>query len=498
MEITKELAILALTLYDEDAASKIFESITPEMFTISRYQQAYRTALELFRQENSVDIIKLLESVPESEEHKTILKKEFINALKEEITLKAYRNDLNGILADIIDADLRARLLNVAMTSESSEELIDNITTLYNDSTSRILSPNDINNADYLQNQFFKELEEFRKQPIISTGFKNLDEQIGGGIYAGLYVIGAISSLGKTTLVHQIADNIAGAGTPVLYFSLEMSRLELITKSISRINAQEALKTGVRGYELEQHCKPSVYFRTHGINTDNGKKALQIYSDTIAKNMSIIQGDFGTDVSEIRSYCNRFIRNNPDGVKPVIIIDYLQIIKPVSDSRGTTKDNIDFTVAELKRISRDFGIAVIVISSFNRANYSSKVSFESFKESGGIEYTADVVMGLQLAAIDENELFDKDTGVNKKREIIEKAKAENPRIIQLKGLKNRYGKAVFQCKFAYNPMYDVFVAADTPMEKANAAGATSLTRNRTRRKPAGIPLELVGSSDDLI
>lgn len=490
MEITKELAIIALTLYDEDAAVKIFEKITPDMFTMNRYQTVYKTALELFKEENKVDIVRLIESVPESSEHKEILRNEFIQVSKEEITLKAYKNDIDRILNDFVDADLKAKLLNAAMTSGTSEELISNVTSVYNDNSGRLETSKDITNAEYLRNSFFKELEEFQKQPVISTGFKNLDEQIGGGIYAGLYVLGAISSLGKTTLIHQIADNIARAGTPVLYFSLEMSRLELITKSISRINAQEALEAGVKGYELAEHCKPSIYFRTHGINTENGKKALQTYADTIAENISIIQGDFGTDVSEIRNYCSRFIRNRADGIRPIVIIDYLQIIKPVSDSKGTTKDNIDFTVSELKRLSRDFGIAVIVISSFNRANYSTKVSFESFKESGGIEYTADVVMGLQLTALDEHEVFEKDTGINKKREIIEKAKAENPRRIQLKGLKNRYGKAVFQCQFAYNPMYDLFVPTDTPMEKANAAGATSLSgRKGTTKKKAGLSLE---------
>lgn len=55
--------------------------------------------------------------------------------------------------------------------------------------------------------------------PAIPTGFKKLDENLGGGLFEGLYVVGAVSSLGKTTLVMQIADQIAQGEQDVLIFS---------------------------------------------------------------------------------------------------------------------------------------------------------------------------------------------------------------------------------------------------------------------------------------
>lgn len=70
--------------------------------------------------------------------------------------------------------------------------------------------------------------------PSISTGFAKLDQVLDGGLYEGLHIVGAISSLGKTTLVLQIADQIAAAGNDVLVFSLEMARTQLMSKSISR------------------------------------------------------------------------------------------------------------------------------------------------------------------------------------------------------------------------------------------------------------------------
>ena len=80
--------------------------------------------------------------------------------------------------------------------------------------------------------------------PFIPTGFKKLDSVLDGGLYEGLYIVGAISSLGKTTLITQITDQIAQSGTDVLIFSLEMARSELIAKSISRHTLQSVLQTG--------------------------------------------------------------------------------------------------------------------------------------------------------------------------------------------------------------------------------------------------------------
>ena len=81
---------------------------------------------------------------------------------------------------------------------------------------------------------FIKGIKDYKGKPFIPTGFKGLDAMLEGGLYAGLYIIGAISSLGKTTLALQIMDYIASQGQDVLIFSLEMDREELISKSISR------------------------------------------------------------------------------------------------------------------------------------------------------------------------------------------------------------------------------------------------------------------------
>ena len=122
----------------------------------------------------------------------------------------------------------------------------------------------------------------------------------------------------------------------------------------------------------------------------------------------------------------------------------------------TTKDVVDYNVRALKKLQTENDLVVIVISSLNRANYLTPIDFSSFKESGGIEYTADVIWGLQLSVMNE-ELFDKDAKLKAKREMVKEAKAANPREIELVCLKNRYGVSSYSCNFKYYARYDLFI-----------------------------------------
>jgi len=101
----------------------------------------------------------------------------------------------------------------------------------------------------------------------------------------------------------------------------------------------------------------------------------------------------------------------------------------------------------------------MVICSLNRQNYLTPVDFESFKESGGIEYTADVVWGLQLSVMNDD-LFNGEKKIKEKREKVKAAKLEIPRKVQLVCLKNRYGRSSYECGFNYYPQYDLFTPED--------------------------------------
>lgn len=173
--------------------------------------------------------------------------------------------------------------------------------------------------------------------------------------------------------------------------------------------------------------------------------------------VSIIEGNFNCTVSFIRDYTRQYIERN--GVKPVVIVDYLQVLQPDKDpdtgrKPTDTQQILDTNVTNLKRISRTFDIPVFVISSLNRSNYLTPMDFEALKGSGGLEYTADVVWGLQLAAV--YEAAEKDS-IADKRKVIAEAKEAEPREIELVCLKNRYGKSRYTVPFTYYPQYDLFI-----------------------------------------
>lgn len=290
----------------------------------------------------------------------------------------------------------------------------------------------------YLELSLDADIDALRGYANKKTGFTNLDKKMNG-LNAGLYVVGGVSSVGKTTFVHQLADQLAEQGDHVLYFSLEQSRLEMVTKSLARETAKVDYKKAMTSLEIRKGVKNTAL--------SEGIKNFKKY----ARNINIIEGNFNTNVLTIREYIERYTKQN--NVSPIVFIDYLQIM-PATDIRMSDKQRVDQNVTELKRLSRDLSISVFVISSFNRSSYSLPASFESFKESGGIEYTADVVWGLQLGVI-TSQKFKKLEKQSEKIEMVDEAKAEEIRDIELVCLKNRYG-GLFETKFSYHMKHDYY------------------------------------------
>lgn len=293
---------------------------------------------------------------------------------------------------------------------------------------------------DYIDSSFLNDIERMKSFKGRSTGFRSLDKEING-VIPGLYVLGAISSLGKTTFITQLADQMASRGEHIIFFSLEQSRFELVAKSISRqtciLNPKEA--------------KTSLAIMQNTDVADITIKAVEQYQE-IAHNTIIVEGNFNINVNSIRNYVEEYITFT--GIKPVVVLDYLQILRPLND-KLTDKQQVDYNVTELKRISRDFDIPMFVICSFNRENYATIVDFASFKESGAIEYSADVVMGLQLKVMEEIQNMKNPTKAQV-REKMNNAKNETPRKVELVGLKNRNGKSYFKCDFKYYPAFNYF------------------------------------------
>lgn len=286
--------------------------------------------------------------------------------------------------------------------------------------------------------------------PATPTGYDLLDLTLDGGLYEGLYIIGAITSLGKTTLTLQLADQIAREdehkeGRDVIIFSLEMARAELMSKSISRLTYLDTLTRGVdvsNAKTARGITSGSRYDNYSDLETTIIFDSIGKYRDYYARHIYIHEGIGDIGVDQIRATVAKHIRLT--GEAPVVIVDYLQILAPYND-RASDKQNTDRAVVELKRISRDFKLPVIAVSSLNRTNYNEEIKLEAMKESGGIEYGSDVVLGLQLA------------GAGKKDFNATEAKAKNPREVELVVLKNRNGRTGDKIIFQYYPLFNYFV-----------------------------------------
>ena len=396
-------------------------------------------------------------------------------------------DELTKIQVEFIDADITGDFkdANEALIGDR-EVFIQNVMNARNNVLSLLEEKRQKEEQAYYQtsavnglSEFIADIEKRHNRDCVSTGFENLDEILDGGFYPGLYIIGAISSLGKTTFALQVADNAAKKGQDVLVFSLEMGKQELIAKSISRLSFQKCKNWG-----------SDLDFATTTRNLMNGKslnskervdflneciKGYADYAGRIYYHIGI--GDIG--VEKINAVIARHIKIT--GRKPLVIIDYLQIIAPF-DMRATDKQNTDKAVVELKRASRDYDVPIFAISSFNRENYTSPVNIASFKESGAIEYTSDVLMALQFKGMDylkkEDGKYEDEKSRTARIIQLRNEQEKNAEIpgkaqeLQLKILKNRNGRKG-GVDLEFHPMFNCF---EVPKKKVENGGWTLRTK----------------------
>jgi len=303
----------------------------------------------------------------------------------------------------------------------------------------------------------------------IPTGFANLDKFLDGGLPSGLVFIGGLSSLGKTTLALQIAEHIATgtrpegtlAGTPardVMYFALEQSTNDLISKILSSRTYKASIKKG-KGEKL---AKTNIQLIRQDWTQDEWENLWQCYKEFetgAGKHLFFTEAPAGISAADIAEAVKQ--RMAYTGKKVTVFIDYLQILKPVDD-KVTDKQAVDRTINILATLARDYGITIIGISSFNRENYWQKVSMTAFKDSGNLEYSADILLAIAPAKMEEAS-SDKEKKANK--ETIEKCRGLKDKDLQLHVLKNRNGKVTgekSQLLFKYHSWFNFFEEQDAP------------------------------------
>lgn len=275
--------------------------------------------------------------------------------------------------------------------------------------------------------------------PCVSSGWTNLDRVLDGGFYPGLYILGAVSSMGKTDAALQLAEQIAANGTDVLYISLEMAATELIARGISRGTLQLSDEKHARN--IREITTAGAYDRCSDGARELIDEAVTLYS-TYSDHLFVVEGLGDVGTKKIRETVKE--HKEETGRTPFLIVDYLQILAP-NDPRASDTANANKDVLELKRISRDYKMPVLAISSFNRSNYETKANMAAYKQTSMIEYSADVLIALQPQNMGD------DAGKN--AEIVEKTVRSDRREIELVILKNRNGHSRGEAAFIYSPAW---------------------------------------------
>lgn len=265
------------------------------------------------------------------------------------------------------------------------------------------------------------------------------------------YIMGAVTSLGKTTLVLQMVDNIAKAGGDVIIFSLEMAKEDIIARSISRhtyeICLRERLNTTLAKTELDI-LLGSRYKNYTQEEKDIIADAYKEYAEYAGEHISIYEGKRTSN--DIRQTVQKYIELT--GRVPVVVVDYLQILEPIPElTRATEKQQIDHDIDVFTAMRRELKTPVIGISAFNRSAYNTVADTSSFKESGNIEYSGDTVITLEA----DISVVQMEKGKETK-EALKQAMRKNPREVKLTFLKNRGNQVGTEVYFLYNSKFNHF------------------------------------------
>ena len=289
-----------------------------------------------------------------------------------------------------VDA-LRTRIKKILTTAQielekARAEISDRKETVADENS--LYDEREISIYDFFNFEFDKCVAEFKKYAHRKTDFKNFDEI--QRLLPGLYIIGALPGVGKTTFSWQLANQIAelnqrdNVDEDVIFISYEMSRLAMFAKTLSRFLYLKDKSTNLTATDII--C---------GGTSSTMQEVLQTIRKTTKNRRFSMFELHEPDIDELIKKISPHCKNEKS---PVVVIDYLQIVPPTSNEKtDDRKGNIDNTLRQLKKFQLQTNATIFVISSLNRDSYNRvELNLDSFSGSSGIEYTADVIFGMEL------------------------------------------------------------------------------------------------------
>ena len=293
-----------------------------------------------------------------------------------------------------------------------------------------------------LFDDFLSEIQSEKYRPI-ATGMPSLDSLLYGGFEPqSLVMLGAAPGMGKTTLAQQIFETMAAGGHEVIYLNLEMSRQQLLARSISRaswkygngINAADVM----RGYAWTAAQREAI------------TKAAADYRQRIAPRMNYNpDGTTATLESIKETLDNALAKAGQDAPAPIAILDYLQLVQ--ADGRQDPQETIKETILLLKDYAIKGNTIACAVIAFNRAsNNAGRADLGSGRDTSSIEYSADTMLALNYADWEDGSARP-----------LEDLQQENPRQLVLKVLKRRMGEAGRKLYLSFDGSTSRFIPVDT-------------------------------------
>lgn len=386
-----EKIILSSMLFNNVTINTINKNLSVETFYFKNHQEIFKVIIYIYEKTNHVDVIILINFLQQN----GLLKKiggikvlfDLVNQIPNLIHLEEY-------IKLIKDKFIRRKLIKLGYKIVNSS-YITNIPLnkiivqfeqqLFN--LNKISNPYKLLNNTELIYQIFLDLKEKNQNqalPGLISGFYKLDSLTQGFQNSDLIIIAGRPSIGKTAFSLTLSLNIIKlCKVPILFFSLEMTREQLIYRLI-------AMETNISQSQLKNG-------KLHKNDWLKINKVIKI----LYKLPFFIDDSYNLSVKEIRTKLKTFLfEQNKLGL---IVIDYLQLMQLTTNNYENRAQEISKITRNLKNLAREFNVPIIALSQLNRnveTRIDKKPILSDLRESGSIEQDADLV--LMLAKNQEN------------------------------------------------------------------------------------------------
>jgi len=381
--IDAEKSLLGAVLIDEETLADISEHVTPKDFYDKRHAIIYAGMMRLYEKHRPVDLLTLTEELKRKNEIEIIGGSAYLTELTNYVPTAAHAEAYAELVAQ---KAVRRRLIKAS--GEISELGYNEETTtqeLLEKAEAELFSVSDqslkqdLVSIESILTESFDRMEELHRNKGtlrgVRTGYRDLDNMTAGFQRSDLIILAARPAMGKTTLVTNLAYNVATvAKQPVLFFSLEMSKEQLVDRML-------ADASGVDAWNI----------RTGNLSDEDFSKLSEAMGE-MAEAPIFIDDTPGVSVLEMRTKARRAAHEQPLGL---IIIDYLQLMQGSGRGDGNRVQEVSEISRGLKLIARELNVPVIALSQLSRSVESRSPQIpqlSDLRESGSIEQDADIVM----------------------------------------------------------------------------------------------------------